>query len=281
MSDRITQGLRPTPRDERDFAFGAAYWLPELSELPEEFILPTKTYDQGDSDHCTAYMTTNMSSLQEGVDLDQRFSFMASKYLSGDPEKWGQDLRVACKSHVKIGALAMSDVPDEARALNDQDARYRVKWPNSVFSRAYPHRKEAYFDLTGPYDHFDNARASIWKLRNLKTAIGFGMNFGYRKSDVVLDRITGGVGHAQAAIGWTNSKAGQTTIVVQGSLGEQWGDAGRHYITRDIFNHFVEKYQAFLFTDLSKKEAARRVKYNIYDTDGCLAAMIKYIKHYV
>lgn len=278
---QVQEGLRPTIHDSRNLKFGAVYWLPELSELPEQFFFDTKTRDQGDSDKCTAYMTCTMSGLQEEEDLDPDFAFMAGKKLSGDPEKWGQDLHTAMKAHVKIGALSVAD--REGIRLSSHDdgwLRDPESWPADAFVKATKHKKKTYFELEGPYDHFDNARGAIWKLRHLRTAIGFGVRWGYQKSTVVLAELTGGVGHAMTITGW-KVVDGKTVLVVQNSLGEDHGEHGKNYITREVFNHYVEEYSAFLFTDMTKEDAKRAVKYGYFDTDSFSMRLIKILKYYV
>lgn len=39
------------------------------------------------------------------MELEPGYSFAASKEISGDPDSWGQNLRDACKAHIKYGGL--------------------------------------------------------------------------------------------------------------------------------------------------------------------------------
>lgn len=276
----VAEGLRPLPEDARDFQFGAVNRLPDLSELPDFFRHATVTYDQGNSDLCTAYMSCGMSALQESKELQPEFSFMASKILSGNPFEWGQDLRTACKTHVKYGALAREDMDPILLDRNPEQLRLRESWRDDLFEKAKKHKKKSYWSLSGPYDAFDNARATMWKLQEERVVVGFGVNWGYGSSDVFLKEITKGVGHAVYTYGW-NKIDGEMYLIVQNSLGTDYGEHGRHYISREVFNHFVEKYGSYLFTDEPVEEARSRVKYGVYDTDCLFARMIKYIKHYV
>jgi len=89
--NKIIGGLRETPQDNRDFQVGALFRLPSIEEIPDNFSLEGyRIKDQQDTDYCSAYMATGMSSLQEGVDLWPDWSFACSKELTGDNEEWGQ-----------------------------------------------------------------------------------------------------------------------------------------------------------------------------------------------
>jgi hypothetical protein len=137
-------GLRPTPRDVRDFQLGRVFILPKLEELPDEFELQMLSLkNQGGSDMCTAYMSTYMSEIQEGVELNPLFSFAASKAISGDPDAWGQDIRTALKAHVKYGGLEANESP--YHNPEEQNTRRLENWPYELMVRAAKHYKKSFF----------------------------------------------------------------------------------------------------------------------------------------
>lgn len=147
---RITQGLKELPRDERDFSLGAIYSLPKLDELPAEYVLPqTAPKSQGASDYCTAFATCTASEYQEDASLEPAFSFMLSKIISGDPDEWGQDLRVACASHVKFGALSKKDSPLSLENSSADVLRKIENWPDvqKYLNSAAEQRKKAYVSI--------------------------------------------------------------------------------------------------------------------------------------
>src|SRR3990167_314925 len=126
----IKQGLNQTPPDSRDFALVAIVRLPNLTDLPDRFMLePISMKDQMDSDFCTAYASCLLSEMQEGVELSPEYSFALSKMLTGDPETWGQDIRAALKAHVKIGAIKQKDAPYSLKSKTVDFLRIFENWP--------------------------------------------------------------------------------------------------------------------------------------------------------
>jgi hypothetical protein len=246
----MTNGLKPLPKDSRDFVLGAAYILPPLSELPEEFSLGHLTIkNQGDSDMCTAYATCGASEIQEGVALLPEYSFALSKELSGDPQEWGQDLRVACKAHTKVGAVEESE--REELQLHPIRSEREIKcYPVALRDKAIQHRKKSYFKVEGPYDAFDDIRATIWKFRMENRAVPLGILWNYNPaSPIITTPTTEGTGHAMYATGWTKDG-----LEVVNSMGEFVGDQGVFYISREVINRWVPEYGAFMFSDLTPEE---------------------------
>lgn len=262
-------GLRPTPPDPRDFPLGAVYSLPEIAALPASFVLPHTVKDQRDTDFCTAFMTCAMSEVQEGVELEPAYSFALAKKIQGDVDEWGCDLRSALKAHTQ-GALPKSVSPF---SLDNQTPNYlrRIEHWDVPQTITAPHRKKSYFKVTGPYDHFDNIRASIYKFGS---PVGIGVEFGWSPDTVLFDTITSGFGHAMTVIGFQKFE-GQDVCVLLNSLGTTAGLNGTHYITRDVLNHFVEKYSAYMFTDLSKEDAQYHLDTNTHADDNWIITLIR------
>ncbi|MDP1570821.1 MAG: hypothetical protein Q8L86_12555 [Vicinamibacterales bacterium] len=249
-------GLKPLSVDPRDRSLGAAFRLPPLSELPSSFRhVPLSIKDQGVSDLCTAYATCGASELQEGVELCPEYSFAVTKDLMGDPEEWGADLRVAMKSHVKVGAIEkghISAIPAVPRRLSS--------WPADLKDKAVVHAKGSFMEITGPYDHFDNIRAAIWLFRNEKRAVPFGVRFGWPLDQIMMNEPNdAGEGHAMYAVGW-DLLVHDDYLVVVGSAGRGAGSNGIHYFSRSIINKYVALYGAYMFADLTKEEYLARIK---------------------
>jgi hypothetical protein len=245
-------GLNLTPKDERDFLLGAIITLPKLSELPESFSFETlNVKDQKDTDYCTAFASCLVSELQEEVELCPEWSFAASKEISGDADKFGQDIRVAMKTHQKVGAIEKKVSPYSLENKEDSFLRKIANWPKNLYNFALFHSKESYFKITGPYDHYDNIRASIWKFRDMKRGVVTGVVWSWNLSDVLLTGISeNGSGHCIPIKGW--NKEGEE---VQNSYGLQAGKNGIHFISRETVNHFVEMYGAYMFVDISPEKA--------------------------
>lgn len=255
---RPKAGLRPTPRDIRDFALGAVYPLPRPDELPERFEIKTLGLkNQLDTDFCTAFASTLMNETQEGVPLEPSWSFAASKMLSGHPEWWGQDIRTALKAHVKFGAIEEAAAPMSLRTTPASKLRYINNWDRGLFEKAKKHRKKSYFRIVGQYDHFDNIRGAIWAFRDKKCIVGFGTRWGWGLYQYKIEApASSGFGHMAAIVGWTK-EGGKEYLIVQNSYGEAAGSGGYHLFSREVINASVEQYGAFMFLDEDPEEVKK------------------------
>lgn len=265
---------------DADFSLGAIFDLPKLEELPAQFSLGSGWIEDqialGEMDFCPAHTTCGMSELQEGVYLSRKWQMAAIKEISGDIDSFGATIRDAMKSHVKLGAVEESWLTEEEKALTPYQARRIENYRPELKNRAAEHKKETFFSVTGPYDWYDNARASIWKFREKKQAVAMGLVFTWPKSDYVLAGITDiGSGHMMYATGW-----GVEGIEVVNSRGLEAGKSGRHLVTREVFNYYAPRYGSMMMVDLSKEEALFRLKHNIKDSDSKLSYWIKAICGY-
>lgn len=246
----MNYGLKPLPRDDRDYPLGAVAVLPDPKTLPENFKLDTlPVRDQTDSDFCTGFTTCEASGQQEGVELCPEWSFAMTKHLEGDHTTYGADLRTACKVHKEYGAIEKTDSPYTLENKDSDFLRNPEVWPVGLIEKAALHKKKSYFKVTGPYDHFDNLRASIYKY---KSAAAIGVIWGWPMTDVYIKTPsnTGG-GHAIPVVGWEGDY-----LTIKQSYGLDAGDHGFQYLHRDVINANVDKYGAFMFLDLPKPEVA-------------------------
>ena len=252
-------GLVPLTYDSRDLHLGRIVKLPELNELPNIFSLgETIIRNQekaGNDDFCTAYSTVGMSYLEDGVEGSPEWVFAASKEISGDNEAFGQDMRTAFKTWVKYGSPRKEDVNPPQ---NPQDRRYLKNYDSSLNGAEL--KKKTYVTCKGQYDAFDNIRASIWKFKEQKRAVGIGLVFAWPLSSKYLDKYsTRGFGHMMFATGWKDDY-----LETPNSYGREAGDNGKHYVSRETINYFVEKYGAYILIDLDKKTArSNQRKYQI------------------
>lgn len=274
----IIGGLRETKPDSRDLKLGSITTLPKLEELPKEFILePLEIKNQQNTDFCSAFSTCAMSELQEGVLLEPSWSFAIGKMISGDMEEFGQDIRVALKTHVKYGAIEKSITPYSLENQSSEFLRDIRNWPN-LEEKAVSHKKKTYFKVTGNLDNFDNVRATIWKFREEKRAIGFGILWGWSSYKIKIDDPkTSGVGHMITAIGWKEIE-GELYLIIQNSYGTQAGENGKHYFSRAVTNDAVEKYGAYMFLDMDKETVKWYIENNIKLEDSWFARLLKRIK---
>ena len=248
----ITQGLKLLPPDSRDFQLGQLVVFPKLSELPEEFSLVPleqieildQTANGLDGDMCSAYATCGMSALQEGTMLYPPFSFAASKGISGDPDGWGQNMRDAFKSHQKIGAVIMSEIPLQDTELSQKERRYFDKYSWESKMKAIAHKKERYVTTEGPYNALENTKCALWMFRHEKRAVGIGLEWGWPLDQYILEGTPSGFGHMVYAIGFKGDY-----LIIVNSAGKQAGRDGFHLLHKDTLEHFVEIYSAGMFVD--------------------------------
>lgn len=266
-------GLQPTPYDPNDFALGFITQLPELSDLPREYKLtPLEVKDQLGSDFCTAYATCTVSEMQENTRFEPSWTFAKSKELSGNKDDWGQNIRTAMKTHQKFGALPQDSTTFSVHTKTPKFLRDIDNWPD-FDSVAYPFRKKSYFKVTGQYDAFDNARASLYKFGS---GVVTGVNWGWPISQFYLKEIPkGGFGHCVAIVGYTTLENGDDVLILHNSYSNNAGVDGHYYISRDVYNHFANIYGAYMFVDISPEEAKYKLERGLLMEDNWLTQLLK------
>jgi len=270
-------GLLPTIKDSRNYQLGDIVQLPSLEELPDSFSLTPLSVKNQIDDFCTAAATVGMSELQEKVELSWRYSMALSKELSGNPNQWGQDLPTAMKTHQKLGALELTDSPLEgnydSNFLRDID-----NWPVELKEKIANHRKEAYAEISGPYDAFDNIRASIWKFKDEERAVGLGLTWSWPLSIPLIDKVqSGGSGHMVYTIGWKD----KDYLIIQNSYGIKNGDKGKFYIHRDVINHYFDIFSAFMFIDMKPEDVKELIENELKIEDNMLYKWLVIFKNFI
>ena len=253
MKRNNLQGLNPIKKDNQDIHLGYITTLPALSELSGVFSLgntPIRNQEADqNSDFCAAYGTVGMAYLMDGIEGSPEWVFAASKEISGDNEEFGQDMRSIFKAWVKYGSPRKENVKVPE---NLSDRRYLKNYDLNLSGEEL--KKKTFVTCKGKYDAFDNIRASIWKFRDERRAVGIGVVFAWSLSDVYLDTVMdGGFGHFMFATGWDKDY-----LEVFNSYGIEAGKEGKHYIHRSVINFFIEKFGANMMIDMPVEEA--RVK---------------------
>ena len=249
-------GLKPLARSEADLKLGAFFSQPKLGELPREYIIPAFNYyhpkNQGDTDFCSAFATTTAMEATEGVTLSPEWFFAASKFLTDDPDEWGQDLRAAGNCAVKMGALEQDEAPYSLSTNSADFLRRFANWGDTTkqMNKAIFHKQKSYSFTKGGFDGFDNLRAWIWKFRQ---PVVMGVEWGWPPDRQYITEQVEGYGHAIVAVGWT-VRDSKEFLVIQNSWGMN-GDEGKFYMSKDVVNGNVSRYGAIMFTDLSVEEA--------------------------
>lgn len=274
MEKEYKGGLNPLVKDKRDFKLGALFQLPNLSELPADFTLTGYNIKhQAGTDFCTGFSTTVISELQEGVELSPEWSFASSKVLSGGREEWGQDMRTAFKTHIKLGAVKAKDIPF---SVTDKTRDFLADINNYPKVDSETHKKKTYLLVTSEGgDAFDTLKKTIWKWREEKRAIGIGLMFGWSLSQKILDVIpNSGFGHAMSIVGFRTVGSIPYLIAVN-SYGKEAGDNGTHLISRSVINYYADIYGAFMFVDKTREDVQYLVDNKIKEGDGWLTQVLK------
>lgn len=260
--------LRPTPKDERDFKLGAIVGHAIPADLPDEYSVadPIVIKDQGNTDMCTAYALTAVSEDEEGVALDPFFTFGATKFITGDRDEWGADLRSACKSAVfqkkgPWGCLEAKDLSKLTEPANQVIRDEAAEWEHITSEEeieARKHAKKSYFSVVdGEGDIFDDMRSALWQTRVEKRSIFTGCNWRsvWTHSGPIIETAPSGqtFGHAVKAFGWRGEY-----MKLQLSNGKSIGDQGIFWINRLALNQAFT-FGAFTFLDMPREDAEKAV----------------------
>lgn len=273
-------GLVQTPVDRRDFHVGALFKLPTVEELPSEFtlqVLSIKNQDkEGDDDACSAYMADGMSELQEGIELWPKWGFAASKQISGGNDDWGQDLRTAFKRLTTYGSVPKN------LAVKVKKPRYLDSYPAELINTARKYKKQSYLKVspTNGMDAFDTIRATIWRFREEKRAVGFGVDWGWSPTAKIINTIKTGGGHALYTPGWKQIDD-QPHLISPNSYGTGVGDNGVHYFSREVINHYYGKYGAYMVADMPREEVEYMLENGIKSEDSWIVALLKVVKSFI
>ncbi len=251
-------GLLPLKKDNRDFSFKKQFGTTGIDNLPDEFEVENAIYveDQRDTDMCAAFAVTSVSEDQEGVDLDPLYTFAKIKQIQGDWSVWGADLRDACKSQIKYGAIKKELSPHTISEDRDFIANWE-NWPEELDEKAIEHRKNSYFRVDEGFDTFSDIKLAIWQNRAKKRSILTGVRWQHHWLDSSngIIKNNNGVslfGHAFKVSGWKKINGEEYLIAVL-SNGREIGDAGRFYFPREIVNQeFI--YGAYMLEDINPDE---------------------------
>lgn len=273
-------GLRELPPDDRDVRLGALVKLPALKDLPRRFNLGDSIIkDQDNSDFCTAFASATASELQEGVELSPEWIFAVGKMIDGDVDSFGLDLRTVCKVHTKYGAIESKDAPFSIKEKSASFLRHLENWDEGLFDKAVLHKKKSYASaIEGPYDAFDNIRASIYYFRNERRAVFFGViwSWGWDVYKLLKPGVTGEP-HCIVCKGWD-----EDGLIIQNSGGKSVGKDGYHRMSREVVNKFASQYGAYMFLDYTKDELQwyldNRVKLDDHWLLGLLKSLIQLMR---
>lgn len=255
MENNLISGLRIEQKDENDLHLGLIETLPELSELPYSFDLgDTPINDQraeGNDDFCGGYGSVGMAYLQDGVEGCPEWVFAAGKEITGSPRTFGLDMRTIFSVWTKYGSPRKSDVKIPEKKT---DRRILTNYERNLRTKAVELLKETYVTCKGQYDAFDNIRASIWKYRAEKRAVGIGLRFSWNLTDIYLNGTSDrGFPHFMFAKGFDGEY-----LIVPNSYGLKTGKKGVHYVSRETINKFIPLFGGRMMIDMPFEEARKR-----------------------
>lgn len=284
----ISPGLRPLPKDERDFALGAVFKTCKIEEVPDySFTVstPLVVKDQGDNDLCTAYTATGLSEDQEYEVLSPEYQFAKIKEITGDPDAWGSDLRSAVKSLVKYGSLPQK-LADEymlKRGLDKKDRNAIAdskNWSRSLDIIASEYKKETYFSIDGRHDFFDNIRMALWTNRaeHRSIAVGAQWRSTWTKSPrgiiETINKDEEGYGHAFKIFGQSVID-GKMYLMAQLSNGIDIGDQGVFYLSREVVNEELAPFGAFMVKDIPRHVAESYIAKGVRKNDSLATRLVR------
>lgn len=276
----IGHGLVPHAEDKRDIPFGSIFSMPKLSDLPASFLVssPIKIKDQLDTDRCAAYAGTAVSEDQEETELSPEWQFYQAKKIQGKMDEWGCDLRSMALSFVKKGSLPKRNCDYDASTARSVILDPK-NWNMNLETLAASFKKQSFMFVKGPYDFFDNCRATLWKNRKDKESILTGTIWHMEWIDAPMGLISSLgrplEGHALKIYGWTVMN-GNTVLVAQLSNGENIGNRGIFYFTREVINQCFT-FGGVIFTDLPKERARFYLENGIKHDDNIFVKLFKRI----
>jgi len=268
-------GLLPKEEDKRDFTVGMFFDLPNVSQLYSDYELnvPSSWILSQVSDTCAGHASSLASSLQEGMRLDPKFTWVMAREMEGKQSNdFGISLRPMMAAHTKIGALELKDSPFE-----ETDERFRdiTNWDVSeLLKKSVYHKKGSYISLEriNGMDWYDTIRASIQKTN---CYVVLGVKWAYGTEADISTWKDGGTGHAITAIGW---KRNPERLIIVNSWGQNVGDKGKFYLSREIINKEVATYGAMIFVDETpeklKEYITKGVKIDSYQLQNIVNTFI-------
>lgn len=274
--------LKPLPKDTRDFKLGYAFPLPKISEIPNtdwSFEPPVQEVkDQRLLDFCTAYATASVLEDHENTQLDPHLLFAGAKAIEGNIAGYGVDLRSIAKAACDYGAPEKAQVPFDPMSRDRDFLATLSNYPAEVLENAKTHRQRSFFKVEGPYDLFDNIRATLWALRDKKCSVLAG-SYWYWEWGAIVDKNlklpAPTTAHAIKVCIAQKMINDEPHLVIQNSYGTNAYDKGYQYFPREVVNKHWAPYGAFVFLDIDPEEV-KRIQLSMIDIVKRLIQIVQY-----
>lgn len=257
--NEISFGLIPLPKDKRDRSHHLTFGGVSISDLPAEYIVEPKDIDdQGGTQFCTAYATSESAETQFDKIFSPDFSTAAISQEAGKNIAFsGANLRDAMKAGKNYGFLPQTSAPVNWRETSPEFVANLQNWPEALREEAKQYRMDSFYAVDGPRDFFDNIRMAIWIARNdpddNKRTVVVGSKWFAEwqttsPSGIIPEQYSNFITyHAHRIIGWTTIN-GQLYLVDQQAQGPAFGKNGRCYFSRSVANReFGDQLGAFIF----------------------------------
>lgn len=237
-------GLQRLKKDRRhnalintDYSYHRTFGAVPLTGLPAEFLFLSSVLDQNGFPHCTAYSAAAEEASEFNVAFDDNSAedfFVQEGVINGRVQDGGYDLRTKMETRRKYGMIPANGPKDDA-------PKYKI--PN-------------YFTIhPGAYDLYDSIKSSIWRewtVNQKRRAPTIGMmwfdSWQSAPNGVIPDsKPTDPIGlHDVCCKGWSRSSQfsgipfpdGQERLCIQNSFGQNVGDGGFFYFTREQVNQY-------------------------------------------
>lgn len=249
-------GLRPTPRDRRDFPLIATFGASSL-DLPDRYDVEA---DKGDvngprdqeRNFCTAYAVSELGADEHGIPMDAHAQAAFITMTFGEPILEGADMRDAVSTGRSYGFLPVSKCPFHDEGRDRAFLCDIANWPADTIPEAAKYRMPAYFNVLrgSAYDPFDTIRAELYRHRP-DNGIALGMpwyeSFNDAPDSGIVRRIAGSyVWHAVSVKGFGRTKRGVEVLKVR-SWDSRDGARGYFYFDRETFNTLMRTWGAVAF----------------------------------
>jgi len=266
MENKIKGGLNYVSPTIRDFKYSQSFGAVDLSQLPKDGIgrKPTKILNQFSSDFCTSFGSAAMRSFTEGVDLDPFWIWAKAAQIRGDWKQWGLTLPEIVDVLRKYGILEEAEQPFN---LLSKDRDFLAQYSNypDLTEKAKKHIGGARFWVDGPYTFFDNCRSVLWqnRLDNLVILVGAEWHEEWSLASNGIITVQNynpksqWFGHAFVFIDFKQIN-GEDFLIAQLSNGEEFGDKGLFYFSREVVNSNAFRFGGVVVKDYDPELAKKQ-----------------------
>lgn len=262
-------GTRPTELDERDYSFHRSFGAVSMEKVPLEYnvdaglTMPDQTAH--DPYSCTAYTTCDISTDQDGIVYQPKYTYMKTLFMQGLPP-WtnGSDIRPSLKSAKVYGLLPKEFTPQIIEGMDEDFTANQSNWPSGVDSIAgkLEHRKGDFYNVydDGGMDWFDSFKSALWLNKSEKRALSIGTPWITHPDQrgvvqpiekVMLDAAR----NNPNSVSWHNWKIcgwkwidGTQYLIGKPWQGNAYGDRGWIYVSRETINQLMEIRGSVAFT---------------------------------